>query len=271
MESGLAEDLVHTPPLNLLKRYLAIHGWSREVLKNRDLELFELVVAGSGKLEIVLPGPAERIDEKRRIADALSTLSALGGRSEREIAADVSMLDYDIIRARLPDSKVFRDGIGLRVAEKFVGNLRRFLVSAAAAERSHAIMVQSPQKQDTDYGDECRFGHTFRGSFGFTIESLAGPAPSLHKDLSPPPFQRRVVERMAIGLAIIERASEANDVEALVASTGKGFNLNMLQDFSALLAESASDQLSFGFRLTPAWPPSPVSLLGLPCLRGLWA
>lgn len=240
------------PSVGLLRRYLGMNGWQRTLLPRGDLDLFTLNV-GDAALEIVLPAGAGDRTSIERILPALSTLASVSGRDVPTVAADIAMLDFDVIRARLPDSAVLRDSVQLRVAEKFLTNTRRFLTSAGAAE-GRRLQVDDPHKAGLEYANACRFGHTFRGSFGFTIESKAGPAPELTDgDSSPPPFERRVVERIARGLANVESAFKAGSPALLQDSSTGGLDVGMLEDVTSLIADTAAAKVTFSFSLTPAW------------------
>ncbi|HEV7274863.1 MAG TPA: hypothetical protein VGN80_01090 [Devosiaceae bacterium] len=244
------------PSLGLLRRYLTISGWRRTLLPRGDLELFTQTLGGA-VVEIVLPSSSSAATAAERIIPALNTLASIGSRSVKDVAAEVAMLDFDIIRARLPDSMVLRESIPLRIAERFIGNSRRFLASASAAEKSRELLMEDAQKSGADYANGCRFGHTFQGSFGFTIESPAGPAPNLAEgETSPPPFERRVVERIARGIQAIERSYTTGDPEVLERGVAAGLNINMLEDFTSLVADSTASKITFSFVLTPAWAPS---------------
>lgn len=241
------------PPIGLLRRYLLANGWVPAPLRDGALTLYTLSRDGSGPA-IVL-GDASKADSAKRILNALQTLSDISGMSLRSIAREISMFDFDIVQARLPNTLVIRDSIPLRVAERFVSNIRRFFTSAAAAEVSGELHVANAQALGARYVDTCRFAHTFKGSFGFTVESLAGPAPkTLNGVLSPAPVERRIVERMAIGLSHLRLASVVRSHEPIVEGVKDGFNLNMLEDFQALLLGSGASRIRFDFTFTPAWP-----------------
>src|SRR5208282_1846916 len=63
------------------------------------------------------------------------------------------------------------------------------------------------------YADSCRFGHTFRGSFGFTIESPVIPniEPTLPQIEQPAPFERRVMQRFAHAVRVVSEAVRSDD------------------------------------------------------------
>lgn len=243
------------PTLGLLRRYLLANNWKSQLLRNGRIELFTLG-DGEESPEIVLAN-VDPEDTEKRILVALQILSEITERAVEELARTISMLDFDVVQARLPNSLVLRDSIPLRIAEKFVGNARKFFVSAAAAQISGLVHVANPVSIGGEYADSCRFAHTFRGSFGFSIESPAGTSPStLDGEPSPRPVERRIVERMALGLSHLQKASAIRSAEPIIEGAPDGFNVNMLEDFQAMLANSSASNMRFDFRLTPAWPTS---------------
>ena len=86
--------------------------------------------------------------------------------------------------------------------------------------------------------DHVRFGHTFDGSFGFTLESPLIGAPSRYiqsaltpdiNDLEILPLERRVLERIIRGLLVVREATSARDVDILVKDYMTGLNANMCE------------------------------------------
>lgn len=253
-------DDLQLPPLGLLRRYLLASKWTSTPLRNGALTLFTLGPRSEGP-EIVL-GNVEPTDAAKRIVQALQTLSDLSGVPVAKLAREISMFDFDVVQARLPNSLVLRDSIPLRIAERFIGNIRRFFTSAAAAEISGELHVSNTQLVGGDYANKCRFAHTFRGSFGFTIESFAGTSPkTLDGEPSPRPVERRIIERMATGLSHMQRAAAVNSTDPILEGISDGFNLNMLEDFQTLLSGSSANRIKFDFKLTPAWPTTLVQRL----------
>jgi hypothetical protein len=159
-------------PLGSLKRYLEAAGWHRRTLPN-GTNLFSS--AEDEDIEIVLPATSQSRDTPERILDAVETLRALEGRTVDEVAAAIRSVSYDLVRTRLPDSAIRHDTIRLDVAKEFVRRMTQVLANSAHAELHNGPYAERLSTTATDYANECRFGHTFRGSFGFTVESQVGP------------------------------------------------------------------------------------------------
>ena len=251
-------DPTAQPPLGLLRRYLVARGWRREPLRIDDLELFVLSEDGSSDIEIVLPSSGSVADSQKRVAIALQTLSGLEDRPVDEVASAVDALEYDVLRARLSDDAVFRESILLPIAQGFLKRARRFLIASASAELSRGTAVGTRSATATEYGDSCRFGHTFRGSFGFSIESPVGPnsEPALSEPEPPPPFERRVVQRIARGFQAIQSADNDGLLNPLLEGYERGFSADMCDEFADLVESTAATQVSFEVVFSPEWKPA---------------
>ena len=69
--------------------------------------------------------------------------------------------------------------------------MTKILAAAAHGELHVGPYAQRLSSTATTYANECRFGHTFRGSFGFTVESPVGPNTLTVGEISPaPPLER---------------------------------------------------------------------------------
>jgi hypothetical protein len=254
------------PPLNQLKQYLLVRGWQREALSDSALDLYQISLSPeAAKVEIVLPRTSSAADVDRRVELALRTLADIDGVPPIAVAIAVEQLEYDVLRVRLPDHLVRRESVKLSVAASFLRGMRSLLVDAAEAEMTHQPFVSSaPLSASQNYGDRCRMGHTFQGSFGFTIESPVGMKPEvLANELEPPrPFERRVVERVARGLMYVESAVDELSPTPLVETFESGFNANMYERFADLMEATSAAALAFDFAFSPAWSP-PADLISV--------
>ena len=82
-----------------------------------------------------------------------------------------------------------------------------------------------------------RFGQTFQGSFGYSIQSRVGDTRHFSAEREHPelplgditllPLERRVMERIARGLKATEQAASNNNARSLIDGYADGFNANM--------------------------------------------
>jgi hypothetical protein len=258
-------------PLGLLRRYLRATGWRLIRTSPSGRELFALPgEVGDDDLEALLPATEAENDAPRRIDFVIDTLAQLAGVSHDFMAEKVRLIGWDVIRASLPDHVVFRDSIYLKVAENVLRHTRRLLRVAAATEVDPQPVLDAITPESVAYADSCRLGHTFRGSFGFTIESHVGASPDSilignEYETSPPPFERRVIQRLARGLRIIDRAGQDHDLDLLTRSFNIGFNADMCDSLVGIAESTDTESVTFNFLLSPEWPsiedvPGPIEV-----------
>jgi len=267
-------------PLGLLRRYLAAHGWrpadghiatqahaadasifpdvqffQSRATGQRNVDVFLLSESGYEDIELVIPKDTRTADFARRMTGAIETLSQLEERVPEEIVAAIRSIGYDVVRSRIPDDLVIENTIDLESARSYVNGMKDLLAATATTEIRPQPFFGRQSKEATEYSEKCRFGHTFRGSFGFTIESPLTPeiTDSLPGIEPPLPFERRVVQRLALGIQHICESVEREDVKPLVEGFKDGFGANGCDRFASLVRNTAYSGMSFGFIFSPEW------------------
>jgi len=240
-------------PLTSLKRYLAAAGWRHRILSS-GLELF---VTGTGdeEIEIVLPAAPTAKDLFDRLTAAISTLSALERRDTDDVIASIRSISYDLVLSRLPDAAIRRDTIKLGIAEEFIRRMTRMLAAAAHGELHNSPYFSRIDLAAQKFAEDCRFGHTFRGSFGFTVESPVGPRTGelVDEEVAAPPLERRSVRRLARGLRIVENALLDEDPSKIVSGYQSGLNANACDELAALAELPGLSELKFEVIFSPEW------------------
>jgi hypothetical protein len=150
---------------------------------------------------------------------------------------------------------VLEDTIRLESAQQYINGMKDLLAATATTERRPTPFFSRPSKEGTEYSDKCRFGHTYRGSFGFTIES---PISAELVDVPffgdpTPPFERRVTQRLATGIQHVCEAVDRNDLVPLLDGFRDGFGANGCERLASLIHQTAYSGMSFGFIFSPQW------------------
>ncbi|AZO77482.1 MULTISPECIES: hypothetical protein [unclassified Bosea (in: a-proteobacteria)] len=249
----MTDTRITLPSPGLLRRYLKAHGWVASKLRSPDLKIFRREMEGEGTLEVIVPETVAVAQGERRIRHAVETLAVLEDRPLSEVVSAINGIGYDTIRERLPTD--FRNSITLPVAERVIVRNRRLLSFAAVAEYARSDRSGAQSAADA-FVERCRFGHTFHGSFGFTIHSPVGGRPEEDFLEAPPPVpaERQVIQRVMRGLSAV--ADEAPAYQpAVLADPAVGFDADMLESLAALLEGSRSEELTFEFNLSPEWQP----------------
>jgi hypothetical protein len=245
-------DPIDGIPLHSLKRYLVATGWTRRSLSSGNV-LFSTAPEGED-VEILLPESPHVRGLHELLEDAVATLSALERRNAVDVVAAVRAISFDLVRSRLPNAAIRHDTIRLGAAEEFIRRLTKLLAASAHAELHVGPYAQRLSSTATTYASECRFGHTFRGSFGFTIESPVGPNTLTLGEISPaPPLERRVVLRLARGLRIVESAIDHEDPSEIVKAYDRGLNANACEDLAAMVETPQIGEVRFDISFSPEW------------------
>ncbi|MBY0508404.1 MAG: hypothetical protein K2X03_31125 [Bryobacteraceae bacterium] len=132
--------------------------------------------------------------------------------------------------------------------------MRDFLAYAACVEQSPQAYFPKATAIGRQYAEKCRFGHTFPGSFGFTIESPTGIAPFAHPEETPAPFERRVMGRIVRGLRDLENAVLSGEVDEITRRYEQGLNVNLCEVLEATLKQAEDAELEYAVAWSPEWP-----------------
>jgi hypothetical protein len=221
--------------------------------------MYVLSEVGLQDVEIVLPQSSRSADFENRMQSALQVLAHLEDRDIGLIIADVQAIGFDVLRSTLPEHVVSHDSIHLEVASQFIRGVKGLLAAAATTEIHPDRFFGRVRREAQDYAEGCRFGHTFRGSFGFTIESPLGPnaEPTLDGIEQVPPFERRVVQRIARGLRTFQQAADAQDSDVIAQKYLTEFNANMCDELAEMIENTGMHDVGFEFSLSPEWKPPP--------------
>jgi hypothetical protein len=222
---------------------------------SRSYDVFILSGDSSG-LELVLPREQSASEYLLRVQGALKTLEVVEDRPLSEVAADIVSIGFDVLKSRLPNDSMLRDSIHLDAAVAYMTSLKNMMASAATTELNPAPFYGRVRKDATAYTERCMFGHTFKGSFGFTIQSPL----TLHENVQNAlfeetiPFERRVIQRLAQGVSAIQSAASTDSLSAITSEQEVSLSANGLEIFADLIEQGGGAVgLSFDFsREVPA-------------------
>lgn len=216
-----------------IQRYLLEHKWRPKAYPNKKISLFVSPHDNEGnQLEIYLPKSRHYDGYEVRVSDALRILSLYRDVDLDTVIDDISLTDYDIFQMRIMD--VGSVGvISLSVAVNDVNALKKLFMYSACGEENSLPYFDKPLAVGFHHADVCQFGHTFEGSFGFTINSPI-PVPgvtqmALVDQKIEPPFERRVLERIARSLSLIALSAAQKTPEILVEQFDIALNAKMCE------------------------------------------
>ena len=266
----------HAVPLGMLRRYLVANHWhidrsTKGVLQpdnlaarvllgdrpigKRNFDIYVSDVDDLDDIELVIPNSTDSIEYEFQVSRVISALSAIEDKSPESIVLAIREVGYDVVRSRIPDLLVSDESIHLSIARNFVSGFRNVLAATATTEIVPSPYFSKLRKEGTKYADNCRFGHTFKGSFGFTIESplQENAEPMLLDVPADAPFERRVMERFAKGLAAIAEAASRDTTDPIIKSSDLGFNANICEHLANLISSTSNSGLTFELAFSPEW------------------
>ena len=211
------------PPLEKTVTYLLSEGWEL-VSDNERWYVLEGCEDTEGEaFEVILSKNESSPDFRLYAQQTIDIVASLTDKAPEVIVAEINRYDRDILDTRIVDS-ADTCSVPLRYAIQAIAGLKRLFVSAADSELwdSKPHYAEACPSSDRIL-DEVRFGHTFSGSFGFSVESPV----RARTDMFSPPIQRRVMERIVRGLASVEAAANRGDLQPLEDGYLKGFSANM--------------------------------------------
>lgn len=259
-----------------VRRYLAAWGWktyvpirplkvarsspaARALLASADrpAQSFDVYVKSADDhddVELVVPRIDEGQESTRQLYRVVDALAAIKGASINDIVRDILSVGYDVVSSTIPDNLVQDETVSLNRARRFLNGMRDVLASTATTELEPRPFFARVKKEAAEYADHCRFGHTFRGSFGFTLESpvIAPLQQGLDGIETSSPFERRVMTRFATALRAIDEAAKAGDPSIIVEASTKAFGANACEQFADMVDET-STTLIFEVTFSPEW------------------
>ena len=261
--NSIVDRLIHLVDIEFnLVPFLKYSGWDEVESKNSRWIVLQGASDVDGKpIQMVFPRHRTEEEGRKYAVKAVEILSALENEPLQLTLQSVINYDRDMLYIRNTDTGQ-SDAISLNLAVGQVYNLRRTIEYSACSEKEAKpyFLSRSPIAKTTVR--DFLFGHTFAGSFGFTVESPRLPDPPkfiqqrlpLNGDDAPPPvdvpFVRRVFERIARGLNYAKQAENEKNHRILIDEYASGFNSNMC---SAIVGMSQDKRATVEFRIR--WSP----------------
>jgi hypothetical protein len=238
----------------LIVRYLQHAGWGADEFGARVSRVYYSDSQSSDTVEIFFEKKASAEVKRKEVFFALKTISEFYEREISDLSNEIKALTYDQITSKIPNEYVVNDTIQLRIAAQYIDQMRGFLASSATTEITGERAFKRTRKDAIEYAEQCRFGHTFRGSFGFLVESPVGlnDAPTMDIVGEILPLNRRIVERIAIGLSTYNEAVEAQN-PSVITNQPDGFSANMCDAMADIIEETDVSRMIIGIKLSPEW------------------
>lgn len=226
-----------------IRDFLSLNGWSLE--DEKKWYIYHLHLDGED-YEVVLPKNDSAIDSERYFDQAIEMISGISDDPELTTRERVKYVNTDVLKVKNLGSGL-EQSITIEDASEQIKQLKTLIAYSATSEdknRPHHNQTSSSAKRMIKH---YRFGHTFKGSFGFSVESniiSKGQQLSLKDSESyyyMPPMERRVMERIARGLLDIEESARSSVIDILIEGYVAGLNANMCKAINGLSLSGKRD------------------------------
>jgi len=227
-------------PYSNISVYLEKNGWITEEAIGTS-RIYSNELESGPRVNILLPDKnGEKIE--RKLLHFFKAVSDFEGRKQEEIIESIVNIDKDIWKISL--SKGMNVGsLDLNDVEEIIKSIKSLFSYSASSEQEAKPYFEKSLSTGKYFVKECKFGHTYLGSFGFTILTPFDDTQykiletGIEDDLSVP-LGRRINERILKSLDLIDKEEEIEDVTQVYEET---LNANMCMALKKLLEISKAD------------------------------
>ncbi len=213
-----------------LKTYLDQHGWQRAPSKSEKWTIFRLSRPDSRSFELVLPGNDRYSDARLRIGEAVAALSQIEERGVDQLGTELVAINSDALLIRLevsPDA----ESIPIGDATRHIRAIRNLLLYSGCSELQPKAHFEEPIPASLELLNGFEFCHTFKGSFGFEVTNTL-VKPQASQDMYSTPIRRRMLERIARGVNLLEVAVAREEPDVIVRGYDRALNARMCDSLS---------------------------------------
>jgi hypothetical protein len=207
---------------------------------------------------LLLPKHSEFADYGARLLDLVEALAAAEERPESQIAADLLLVDTDVVRVRLGPPVARAGSVPLLGAIDLVAGMKGVIeASACAVEEPRPAYPSRRSRRVSEYMQATRFGQTSIGSFVASVLCpLRTPESAGEARSELLPFGREVTEKVSRSVAEARRAAEVavleDDLSPFEDAVAEGVSAELCQ---ALARIGRGRRGMHGLTLSVAWSP----------------
>lgn len=194
-------------------------------------------------MELVVPTNDRFNDTKEKIKQTILALARIEGLAPTAICSKIIGINVDSLLIKLQIDSA-HGTIPVEAAPRHVGAIKNLIIFAACSEISQKPYYEEPVSGAAKLISGFEFCHTFEGSFGFEIASEI----TIPSDTSAmvAPVQRKIVERIAKGLILLQQAVSTDNPALLLESYKSAFNSKMCDAMSEI---SLFGEIPFKFEI----------------------
>lgn len=229
--SNLTKKDISIISINDITRYLVRRGFDFRGMDNSKKNNIFTKKLDQNNRDITLPVPNSEkyIDYIERVFILINALGVYLQTEPSIIYSEIIHSIKDIVKMRVLNPGEYHNSLPLDYAAREIEGLKDLFLYSACSEVIELPYFDKPLSEGQKHIQTCQFGHTFEGSFGFSINIpiMKKEQLLLIEDRSDIPFERKVTERVIRGLSVLETAVKENTSDPLINSFETTFNARM--------------------------------------------
>jgi len=235
---------------NLIPLYLQQTGWSKADEINGAAKYY-FSIDDVNKIPLIVPN-LDASDLQFRLRDLIRVLEVVEKKGRKEIIESINNVNKDIWKISIAKGSAI-DSLSVSSFEKIINNLKNLIAYSASAEQVAKPYFEQSLSIGKNYSKKCKVGHTFRGSYGITIETpVEEPITDTENDAEKDqytPVGRKVTERIFRSLMLVEQEKYVEDFTSLYEESING---NICIALKNLLELSEGD-IEYAVDFSPIW------------------
>lgn len=252
MKSTFTERELSAISLNDIKRFLVRRDFQPAGTdrRGRNLAFSKKSVSADDSIVFYIPSSEKYSDYLERVDDIIRGLSRVFSVSPEVIYGDIQHSFKDIMKMRILNPGEYSYSLPLDYAAREIDALKSLFLYSACSEVIELPYFDKPLNEGLKHIQICQFGHTFEGSFGFTINIplVKQDQILLIENSAETPYERRVSERIIRGLSKVAEAVKADSSDLLVNSFDTGLNARMCDSIVSMSIEGTKSLV-----IQPEW------------------
>lgn len=216
----------------MLEKYLLRAGWHKNQSKYRALNKFTCKIQDDD-YEVLVPdsGLELKISHQKFFDEALSIIAQSENKDLSSFKYLITKGWHDLHRIKISQKENLTTKLG--VAKSVIEGISNIFHESAFLE-----IDTNPKKEADIFIESCNFCHTYKGSFGFQIETPVGNGViELLDNSAPDPIGRLVSKRISSGFRSLTKSVEISSIDPLLENSNIGFNGRICKTLSDMSDE----------------------------------
>jgi hypothetical protein len=245
----------------LIEFYLLKKRWTKVSTNRESIDIF-IEPNVETPYEIILPNRKFDAGYELNINDAVRIISEIEDRPREKVIESIKKIDRDFHDFRFKTKE--SDSVSFDLINGLL-SVNRYVFSKASQQENRIIYdslesdkrktFKSPRDEAKRFIKDCRFTHTWKGSFGITIEApLYLPTLGLFEDI-PETTARKTTKRITDGYYLIDRGTKENSSSFIIDNSENEKDILVFEHLPELQSVIRREEIEFSVNFSPIIKP----------------